>query len=93
MEGKKVGFKAEEVGEIFKRFMCLIVDDSENVMVDIHESENSIIFELAVPGDEYGKAIGKNGKLANALRTMIRAVAGSFDKRLVLEFSARKTKN
>jgi hypothetical protein len=90
MENKKKNFDAQKVGDLISGFVSMIVDAPENVKAYVYESENSIIFEIAVHNTDYGKVIGKGGKLASALRTVLRAIAGSHDKKLILEFSERK---
>jgi hypothetical protein len=53
-----------------------LVDEPERVVVNKLEGERSVIFEVRVAPDDLGKVIGKGGRIANALRTLVRA-AGS----------------
>ena len=50
-----------------------LVDQPEDVVVNKVEGERSIIFEVRVAPDDLGKVIGKGGRIANALRTLVRA--------------------
>ncbi|MCJ7822517.1 MAG: KH domain-containing protein [Armatimonadetes bacterium] len=59
-----------------------LVDDPEQVAVNKVEGERSIIFEVRVVPDDLGKVIGKGGRIANALRTLIRA-AGTKDRKSI----------
>jgi len=55
------------------------------VEVNQVEGEKSIILELRVDGDDMGKVIGKQGKIAKAMRTVVKAAAAKDGKRVVLE--------
>ena len=62
-----------------------LVDHPEQVSVKVIEDENMTIFELSVAKMDVGKIIGKHGRTADALRTMILAVAGKTRKRFFLD--------
>ncbi len=62
-----------------------LVDDPENVSVNIIEGEKSTILELRVSQDDIGKVIGKHGRIAKAVRTVLSAAASKSGKRVVLE--------
>ncbi len=62
-----------------------LVDDPENVSVSIIEGEKSTILELRVSQDDIGKVIGKHGRIAKAIRTVLSAAASKSGKRVVLE--------
>ena len=62
--------------ELVTMIMRALVDDPEQVTVNQVEGEHSITFEVRVAPDDLGKVIGKDGRIADALRTLIRA-AGS----------------
>ena len=62
-----------------------LVDDPENVNVSIIEGEKSTILELRVSQDDIGKVIGKHGRIAKAVRTVLSAAASKTGKRVVLE--------
>ena len=62
-----------------------LVDDPENVSVSIIEGEKSTILELRVSQDDIGKVIGKPGRIAKAVRTVLSAAASKSGKRVVLE--------
>ncbi len=59
-----------------------LVDDPEQVLVNKVEGERSIIFEVRVSPDDLGKVIGKGGRIANALRTLVRA-AGAKERKSI----------
>jgi hypothetical protein len=62
-----------------------LVDQPDNVEVNIIEGEKSTILELRVAPDDIGKVIGKNGRIAKAVRTLLNATASRTGKRVVLE--------
>ena len=62
-----------------------LVDDPDGVSVSMIEGEKSTILELRVSPDDIGKVIGKNGRIAKAIRTVLSASATKTGKRVVLE--------
>lgn len=62
-----------------------LVDDPDGVEVSIVEGEKSTILELRVSQDDIGKVIGKHGRIAKAIRTILSASATKTGKRIVLE--------
>ena len=62
-----------------------LVDEPEHVDVNEVVGERSTIFELRVGADDLGKVIGKSGKTARAMRTLLAAISAKQGKRAVLE--------
>ncbi|MGD1006846.1 MAG: KH domain-containing protein [Ignavibacteriaceae bacterium] len=63
-----------------------LVDFPDDVSVEEKkEEENKIVLSLKVKPDEIGKVIGKQGKTAQAMRTLLTAVAAKEGKRVILE--------
>ena len=62
-----------------------LVDDPDGVEVNIVEGEKSTILELKVAEEDIGKVIGKHGRIAKAMRTILSASATKAGKRIVLE--------
>lgn len=62
-----------------------LVDDPSGVTVNIIEGEKSTILELKVADNDIGKVIGKHGRIAKAMRTILSAAATKQEKRVVLE--------
>lgn len=62
-----------------------LVDNPDGVSVNLIEGEKSTIIELKVSQDDIGKVIGKNGRIAKAVRTILSASATKSGKRVVLE--------
>lgn len=62
-----------------------LVDHPDQVEVTEIEGSQSIVLEIAVAKEDIGKIIGKQGKTAMALRTIISAAAGKQRKHIILE--------
>lgn len=62
-----------------------LVDHPEGVSLEMEEKEEKIIFKLKVAETDVGKVIGRSGRTASALRTLLRAVAAKEGKRAVLD--------
>ncbi|MFB0918434.1 MAG: KH domain-containing protein [Clostridiaceae bacterium] len=62
-----------------------LVDKPEEVVVTEKEDGDTIIFELKVASDDMGKVIGKQGKIAKALRTLVRAASARDGKKVLIE--------
>ena len=63
-----------------------LVDDPESVSVEeFEEDDGTIVLELAVAEDDYGKIIGRSGRTANALRTVVKAAAVKENRRVLVD--------
>ncbi|MEE9591933.1 MAG: KH domain-containing protein [Thermodesulfobacteriota bacterium] len=62
-----------------------LVDQSDQVRVTEIEGENTSVIELAVAKEDLGKVIGKHGRTAQAMRTILTAASNKLKKRSVLE--------
>ncbi|MGQ9513044.1 KH domain-containing protein [Thermodesulfitimonas sp.] len=62
-----------------------LVDKPEEVDVRLIEKEQSVVIELRVAAEDAGKVIGKHGRIARALRQMVKAAAAKSRKKVVLE--------
>lgn len=66
-----------------------LVDHPDRVVVSEVDGHHTSVLELIVAGGEVGQVIGKNGRTADALRTILGAVAAKHRKRMVLEIIDR----
>ena len=64
-----------------------LVDDPEAVSVEETEREGSIVLRLHVAKDDVGKVIGRQGRIARALRAIVRAGGARERRRLILEIA------
>ena len=71
--------------ELVESIAKALVDNPEEVRVTAVEGEETTIFELRVAQADIGKVIGKQGKTARAMRTILSAAGTKIGKRSVLE--------
>lgn len=62
-----------------------LVDNPDSVVVNEVNGEQSITLKLTVAPEDMGKIIGKQGRIAKAIRTVIKAVAVKQNKRVIVE--------
>lgn len=63
-----------------------LVDDKNAVEINEVDGEKSIVFEVKVAEGDMGKVIGKQGRLAKSIRTVIKALAAREHKKVSVEF-------
>jgi predicted RNA-binding protein YlqC (UPF0109 family) len=81
MAGRREGAMKELIEHIAKA----LVDDPERVSVNVLEGTQSTVLELNVAKMDLGKVIGKQGRTAKAIRTILGAASAKNKKRVVLE--------
>jgi len=62
-----------------------LVDHPDDVQIEMIEGERSVILQLKVHPDDIGKVIGKQGRIAQALRTLVKAAATKQGKNAIVE--------
>lgn len=73
------------MGELVEFIAKALVDNPDKVSVNEVEGSQSIIIELKVASEDMGKIIGKQGRIAKAIRTVVKAAAIKDNKRVVVE--------
>lgn len=68
-----------------------LVDNPDQVHVNEVDGEQSIILELRVAPEDMGKVIGKQGRVAKAIRTVVKAAALNVEKKVVVEIIDKKS--
>jgi predicted RNA-binding protein YlqC (UPF0109 family) len=71
--------------ELVKILAEALVDNPEEVQVSRQEEEDKIIIELRVAPEDMGKVIGKQGRIARAIRTVVRASAAREKKKVIID--------
>ena len=71
--------------ELLETIARALVDYPEDVSVNEVEGENAMILELRVAKEDMGKVIGKQGRIAKAIRSVIKAAAIKENVRVVVE--------
>lgn len=72
--------------ELLETIIKNLVSDESKVSVNQIDGEKSIIFEVRVAQNDMGKVIGKEGRIAKAIRTIMKSLATKEDKRITVEF-------
>ena len=72
--------------DVLETMIKTLVSDTESVSVNQVEKEKLTIFEVKVSKEDMGKVIGKDGKNAKAIRTILRAIGNKEQKRVTVEF-------
>ena len=71
--------------ELIEYMAKSLVDDPAQVQVEEIEGTNATIYELRVGAEDMGRVIGKQGRVANAMRILLRAAAARQGRRVTLE--------
>ena len=72
--------------EILESIIKNLVENKDEVSINEIQGEKSIIFEVKVAESDMGKIIGKQGRVAKAIRTIIKALASKEQKHITIEF-------
>ncbi len=62
-----------------------LVDHPDEVVVTEKQDDKSVILELKVAQEDMGKVIGKQGRIAKAIRTVVKSAASKDDKKVIVE--------
>jgi len=63
-----------------------LVDEPASVCINEVEGEKSVIFEVKVADSDMGKVIGRQGRIASSIRTLMKAIATKEEKKVTIEF-------
>ena len=72
--------------EILETVIKALVDNQEAVKINAVEGEKSVVYEVKVADDDMGKVIGKQGRVARAIRSIMKSIASKEDKKVTIEF-------
>ncbi|NIZ46473.1 KH domain-containing protein [Entomospira nematocerorum] len=71
--------------ELVEHIVRSLVENPEKIDINVIEGEKSTILELRVMESDLGKVIGKHGRIAKAIRTLLSASASRTGRRVTLE--------
>ncbi len=71
--------------ELVEAIARSLVDHPENVTIKTTEDASGLTIELSVDPDDMGKVIGKQGRIAKAIRTVVKAAATKENKKVTVE--------
>ena len=70
---------------LIETIVTSLVDHPEDIVITEKEEETKIVYHLQVNEDDVGKVIGKNGRIAKAIRTVVYATRTDGNKRIYLD--------
>ena len=73
------------MGELVEFIAKRLVDDPEKVSISEREEEGEVVIELRCAQEDMGKVIGKQGRIAKAIRTIVKSAAIKTGKRVNVE--------
>ena len=76
------GTKMKELVEVIAK---ALVDDPESVTVNERTEKKTTILEVRVADSDMGKVIGKQGRIAKAIRSVVKAAAAKEDKKVIVD--------
>lgn len=85
MSETKTSHSIGELGALIETIAKMLVDDPSQVSVNEIAGENTTVIELKVAKSDIGKIIGKSGRTAQAIRTILTGASTKLRKRTVLE--------
>ena len=71
--------------ELVEAIAKALVDSPDEVVVTERETEKALIVELKVAESDMGKVIGKQGRIAKAIRSVVKAAASKSDKKVIVD--------
>ncbi|HLQ84227.1 MAG TPA: KH domain-containing protein [Pseudogracilibacillus sp.] len=71
--------------QLIESVVTPLVDYPEDIVVKMKEEEKKLIYHLTVNEQDVGKIIGKNGRIAKAIRTVVYAAKSDTNKRIYLD--------
>ena len=71
--------------ELLETIVKQLVENPDEVNVTVRDNERTAVLELRVAKDDIGRIIGKQGKIANAIRTIMKAQALKQNKKVIVE--------
>jgi len=77
--------EVSRVKELVELIAKSLVDNPDNVVVTETSDDNTINIELTVAPEDMGKVIGKGGRIAKSIRTVVKAAASKGDKKVVVD--------
>ena len=72
--------------QLLKFLVESLVDDKSAVQLSREDDERSVTFRVKVAENDIGKVIGKNGKTANSIRTILKSVSAREHKKIFVKF-------
>ena len=71
--------------ELLHFMVCSLVDNKDAVSIKEVQGQKSLVLEVKVADEDKGKVIGKGGKTAQAIRTVVKGIAAKENKKVIIE--------
>jgi predicted RNA-binding protein YlqC (UPF0109 family) len=78
---------ASATAELVEYLARRLVEKPDDVRVEEDEEDGDLVLRLHVSPDDLGRVIGRGGRIARALRTLVRACGANEDRRVLLEIA------
>ncbi len=85
MDNTSSDYRDIDLKQVLAGMARAIVDNPDQVSVEEEENESGTVLTLKVAEDDMGMIIGKHGKIARALRSVVKAAAKIADKKVTVE--------
>lgn len=72
--------------EVLQTIIESLVQDKSKIQINQIDGEKSIVFEVKVASEDMGRVIGKEGRIAKAIRAIFKAVGAKEQKKVTIEF-------
>ena len=73
-----------DLQDLIKTIISSIVDDTDSVTIEQTKTDKGILFEVKVAKGDVGKVIGKKGRVASSIRTIVKAAGAKSGERVML---------
>ena len=73
--------------DLIKYVVNQFAEDKENVEYTVNEKERVIEVIITLPASDMGKVIGKQGRIAKAIRSVVKAAAAKEDKKVIVDIA------
>jgi predicted RNA-binding protein YlqC (UPF0109 family) len=74
-----------EMRDLVEFLVRSLVDDPDAVEVEEFDEDGDLVLEVTVAEEDLGRVIGRGGRIANAIRTVARAVGARDDRRIIVD--------
>lgn len=72
--------------EVLQTILAALVENKEEIHIEEIEKQKETVYEVRVAKSDMGRVIGKEGRIAKAIRTLFKAVAAREQKKVTIEF-------
>ena len=76
----------KKMKDILETIILNLVDNKDAVKIEEENTEKEIVFKVTVENSDMGKVIGKQGRIAKSIRTVMKSVSAKEGKKVAVEF-------